>query len=230
MIAIIPARGGSKGLPRKNVLPLKGKPLIAHTIEAALKAKCISEVIVTTDDAEIAQVAKNYGASVPFIRPDNLASDTALAVDAYIHAVEWLNNTRQEKTSKFMVLLPTTPLRTSDDIEKAYELFMQERATTLVAVKEADIPPNWYMDIDSNLRIKPCGFGGDGYMNNRQTNKRYGIVCGAIYILDYQLLKDKRTYYSHNTVAFIMPEGHTVDIDCKADFEYAKFLMDSVSD
>ena len=229
MIAIIPARGGSKGLPRKNLLQLKGKPLIAHTIESALKAKCISEVIVTTDDEEIAQVAKNYGANVPFIRPDYLASDTASALDVYIHTVEWLNNSRQENISKFMVLLPTTPLRTIDDIEKAYELFLQERATTLVAVKEADIPPNWYMDIDNNLRLKPCGFGGEGCLSNRQDNKRYGIVCGAIYILDYQLLKDKRTYYSDNTVAFIMPETHSVDIDCKADFEYAKFLMDIVS-
>lgn len=230
MIAIVPARGGSKGLLRKNLLILKDKPLIAHTIESALKAKCINEVIVTTDDIEITQVAKDYGASVPFRRPDYLATDTASAMDVYIHAIEWLNNTRQLNISKFMVLLPTTPLRTSDDIEKAYELFMKERATTLVAVREAEIPPNWYMDIDSNLRLKPCMFGGEGHLTNRQENKRYVIVCGAVYILDYQLLKDKRTYYSDNTVAFIMPKDKSVDIDCKEDFEYAKFLMNSVSD
>ncbi|GAB6155728.1 acylneuraminate cytidylyltransferase family protein [Desulfosporosinus burensis] len=225
MIAIIPARGGSKGLPRKNILPISGKPLIAYTIEAALRAKCITEVIVTTDDDEIAEVAKVYGASVPFLRPDYLASDKASAVDVYIHAVEWLNKIREENISKFMVLLPTAPLRTSEDIENAYNLFYQNKATTLIAVKEADVPPNWYMDIDSNLRLKPSGFGGADNMANRQENKRYGIVCGAIYILDYQLLKTKRTYYCDDTLAFVMPENHSIDIDCKADFEYAKFLM-----
>jgi CMP-N,N'-diacetyllegionaminic acid synthase len=227
VIAIIPARGGSKGLPRKNILTINGKPLIAYTIEAARKAKCISEIVVTTDDSEIAEVAKAYGASVPFLRPDYLASDTSSAVDVYIHAVEYLNKIRTENISKFMVLLPTAPLRTSEDIDNAYDLFSKENATTLIAVKEAEVPPSWYIDIASNQRLKPCGFGEDGYMNNRQENKRYGTVSGAIYILDYELLKTQRTYYCDNTVAFVMSRNHSVDIDCKADFEYAKFLIES---
>lgn len=230
MIAIIPARGGSKGLPRKNVLPLEGKPLIAYTIEAALNAKCISEVIVTTDDLEIADISKKYGASVPFLRPDYLATDTASAVDVYLHSIEWLNARRKDPIVKFMVLLPTVPLRTSEDIDNAYDLFKCENAETLIAVKEADIPPNWYMDIDDNLRMRPCGFGEGGNMNNRQENKRYGVVCGAIYILDYQLLSKKRTYYSDDTIAFIMPENHSMDIDYKSDFEYAEFLINKRKD
>jgi len=227
VIAIIPARGGSKGLPRKNILPLNGKPLIAYTIEAALQADCIDEVIVTTDDLEVADIAKQYGATVPFIRPKYLATDSALAVDVYLHTVEWLITNRKCSISHFMVLLPTTPLRTSIDIENAYRLFKEEKGTTLIAVKEAEVPPSWYMQIDDRLRIKPCGFGGENLIKNRQENTRYALVCGAIYILDYQLLKSKRTYYSDNTIAYVIDRKHAVDIDTKEDFDYVRFLMNN---
>lgn len=224
MIAVIPARGGSKGLPRKNVLPLAGKPLIAYTIEAAQQAACIDEVIVTTDDLEIAEISQLYGATAPFIRPEHLATDTASAIDVYLHAIEWLSENRNANISKFMVLLPTTPLRTSNDIDNAYNLFMQEEATTLVAVKEAKVPPSWYMEVGENHLLKPCKFG-EGLMNNRQDNRKYYIICGAIYILDYDLLKNHRTYYSDKTIAYIMQSNHAVDIDYQGDFDYVEYLL-----
>ena len=110
MIAIIPARGGSKGLPGKNIKYLNGIPLIGHSIQTALKAKSISRVIVSTDDAEIAKRAQEYGAEVPFIRPKNLAEDNSMVMDAYIHTIDRLVNESKEEIESFVALLPTAPL------------------------------------------------------------------------------------------------------------------------
>ena len=225
MIALIPARGGSKGLPRKNVLPFMGKPLIAHTIEQAKNSKCIDRIIVTTDDEEIASVAKQYGAEVPFMRPDYLASDTAMAVDVYIHAFEFLMEEYEKAIDHMMILLPTTPLRTSEDIDNAYELFVKSDARTLVAMREAPVPPSWYCRVDVNSqRVSLCNFTSANAVQNRQNNSRYYIPCGAIYILEYDLLKHDRTYYCENTICYEMPENRSADIDTIDDFKYAEFL------
>lgn len=226
MIAVIPARGGSKGLPGKNIKLINGKPLIQYTIEAALNSKTVSRVIVSTDDQAIANVAKNAGAEVPFIRPDYLASDTASAVDVYIHATEYLRDNSGEDISKFMILLPTAPLRSCNHIDEAYELFCSEKGDTLVSVKESETPPSWFMMVDDFGRIKNAGFGiKEALVSNRQINDKYYVPNGAIYILDYYMLKEKRTYYSTNTVAYIMDRSVSIDIDTLDDFQYAEYLM-----
>ncbi len=226
MLAIIPARGGSKGLPGKNIRPLNGKPLIQYTVEAALSSKCVDKVIVTTDDQKIADVAKLAGAEVPFLRPDYLASDTASAVDVYIHATEFAMHEMGMKFSKFIVLLPTAPLRNSKHIDEAVALFNRLNADTLISVNEAETPPTWYMNMDDELRIRNAGFGQkSAIMGNRQVNNTFYVPNGAIYILDYKLLKEKRTYYSENTVGFVMRRKESVDIDTLDDFEYAEYLM-----
>lgn len=226
MIAIIPARGGSKGLPGKNIKMLNGKPLIQYTIDAALDSKSINRVIVSTDDQSIANVAKKAGAEVPFLRPDYLASDTASAVDVYIHATEYLRDEFGEDVSKFMVLLPTAPLRTCAHIDEAYNHFCVEKGVTLISVKESETPPSWFVTIDDYGRIKNAGFGiKEALVSNRQVNEKYYVPNGAIYILDYYLLKDKRTYYSSDTVPYIMDRDVSIDIDTLEDFEYAEYLM-----
>lgn len=225
MIAIIPARGGSKGLPGKNIKELDGIPLIAHTIRAALESKYIDRVIVTTDSDEIADVAKRYGAEVPFRRPDELSSDTALAVDVYIHAVEYIMNEQKTLIEKFMVLLPTAPLRTANHIDSAIEFFEDKRARTLISVKEAETPITWYMDKNSDDRIRNAGFGAGNAVTNRQVNSKYYIPNGAIYILDYSLLKNERTYYCDDTVGFEMSAQESVDIDTMVDFKFAEMLL-----
>lgn len=126
MIAIIPARGGSKGLPGKNIKFLNGKPLIAYTIEAALKAKHVHRVIISTDDLEIADTAKKYGAEVPFMRPEYLATDDALAIDVYKYTLSRLSETEGTIITDFMVLQPTSPLRTATDIDKAITIFKEK--------------------------------------------------------------------------------------------------------
>ena len=225
MIAIIPARGGSKGLPGKNIKLLNGKPLIAYTIEAALKSDYIDQVIVTTDDYEIAKVAKTYGANVPFKRPHELSNDTALAIDVYLHAIEFIMHEEDKKIEKFIVLLPTAPLRTYDHINKAIEFFIKTNATTLISIKEAETPIAWYMNKNSNERIYNAGFGTGNAVTNRQSNQKYYVPNGAIYILDYNLLKNERTYYCDNTVGFEMSAEDSIDIDTLIEFKLAEILI-----
>lgn len=226
MIAFIPARGGSKGVPGKNIKEICGKPLIAWTIEAAKKAKGIDRVIVTTDDEAIAAVAREYGAEVPFMRPAELSSDTASAIDVYLHATEFVMNETGEQIEKFMVLLPTVPLRTEKHIEEAMAQFEADKATTLISFAEAEVPASWYHVTDEKGRVHNAGFGSGVTMSNRQNNETYIVPNGAIYILDYDLLKNKRTYYCDNTVAYIMSREDSIDIDYPIDFEFAKCLME----
>lgn len=227
MIAIIPARGGSKGLPGKNIKNLCGKPLIAYSIEVAKKSKYIDRVIVTTDSKEIADVALKYGAEVPFFRPDNLASDSASAVDVYIHAAEFMRDNHDVNIEKFMVLLPTAPLRDTEDINCAVELFNSKGANTLISMKEAETPVSWYYTMENNNVVKNAGFSEENAISNRQMNSKYYIPNGAIYILDYNLLKEKRTYYDDTTIAYVMTAEKSIDIDFEFDFRLAECLMSS---
>lgn len=224
MIAIIPARGGSKGLPGKNIKILNGKPLIAYTIEAAKKSKYIDRVVVTTDDEKIAEAAKKYGAELPFMRPAELSTDTASAVDVYLHAVEFLKEENQN-IEKFMVLLPTAPLRNEKNIDEAVELFQEKEARTLISVKEAETPISWYYAKNANGYIENAGFENGLSVANRQMNRKFYIPNGAIYILDYHLLKEERTYYCDDTIGYVMDREHSVDIDEMIDFKLAEVLM-----
>jgi len=225
LIAIVPARGGSKGLPGKNIMMLNGKPLISYTIEAAIKSKNISEVIVSTDDLKIAEISKKYGASVPFIRPDYLSGDDASAIDVYLHALRYLIKERNEIINKFLVLLPTAPLRNKSHIDEAIMIFEREQAFSLVSVCEAETPPSWYYRLDENNRLFNAGFDHLKSLSNRQDSIKYYIPNGAIYILDYKGLKENRTYYSNNTIPYIMKQEDSIDIDNLNDFQFAEFLI-----
>ena len=134
ILAVIPARGGSSGIPRKNVRMFAGKPLIAHTIDAAKRAPSVSRIIVSTDDEEIARVSKECGADVPFLRPAELATSTSKVVDAVVHLLEKLKADENYAPAHILLLQPTSPLRTSDDIEKAIKLFFDSEADSLVSV------------------------------------------------------------------------------------------------
>lgn len=225
MIAIIPARGGSKGLPGKNIKELCGKPLIAHTIEAALNAKGIDRVIVTTDSEEIAVVAQRYGAEVPFMRPAELAGDTSSAIDVYLHAVSFLEKHSGKEIEQFMVLLPTTPLRNAGHIESALKRFADTKAETLISMKEADVPISWYYAMNEEGRVKNLGINAENAVANRQVNEKHYIPNGAIYILNKKLLHEKRTYYCENTVAYLMDAEDSIDIDHALDFKIAELLL-----
>jgi N-acylneuraminate cytidylyltransferase/CMP-N,N'-diacetyllegionaminic acid synthase len=223
MLAIIPARGGSKGLPGKNIKYLGGKPLIAYTIEAALLSKFVDKVIVSTDDQQIADIAEKFGAEVPFLRPTELATDDAKAIDNYIYTVERLNKEYAFDIKEFVVLQPTSPLRTFEDIDEAISIFHQKNADSVISMNQALHPPLWAKKIQDNVITDYFNVTTD--TTNRQDLDVAFMPNGAIYVFKFSLLKNKRTYISENSVPHIMPSERSIDIDSQMDFDFADFLL-----
>ena len=221
MIAIIPARGGSKGLPGKNIKLLNGKPLIAYTIEAALKAKHINRVVISTDDEVIAKVAVQYGAELPFMRPAELASDTAMAIDNYIYTIDRLEKEGGETIEAFVVLQPTSPLRIQDDIDSAIELFIKKRADSVVSYTQEAHPISWHKYLDEEGRFVDI-LGSN--INNRQDNRVSYYPNGAVYVFRTEMIRGRK-YYTKNSYAYVMPRSRSIDIDFIEDFEYAEYLL-----
>jgi len=224
MIAIIPARGGSKGLPGKNVRLLNGKPLIYHTIKAALDANSISQVIVSTDDDSIAAVAIECGAEVPFNRPENLADDNSMVMDAYLYTIDRLVEEDGQKIDSFVALLPTAPLRLAEDIDNAAEIFNKKNAASVISVTEAEVPSEWYKKINQQGVLRNYFSNVSAIKNRQEFNKSY-IPNGAIYIFRTENLRTTRQYFTDKTYPYIMPRSRSADIDELLDFEWAEFLM-----
>jgi CMP-N,N'-diacetyllegionaminic acid synthase len=224
IVGLIPARGGSKGLPRKNVLPLNGKPLIAWTIEQAKASEHIDRVIVTTDDEEIASVARAHGADVPFLRPKELASDTAKAIDVILHALSWLEINDNDRYDVFVLLQPTSPLRTTVDIDNAVRLLFSKDAHAVVSVCETEHHPFWSNMLPADGSLD--GFLRPDIMNkNRQELPTYYRLNGAIHAAYCDYLRTSRTFFGKDTYAFVMPSERSVDIDSKIDFQLAELLI-----
>ncbi len=221
MLAIIPARGGSKGLPGKNIKELLGRPLIAYSIEAALKATSIDKVVVSTDCAEIAEIALKYGAEIPFLRPANLSSDTALAIDNYIYTIERYAQENSVVISEFCVLQPTSPLRIAQDIDNAINLYREKTADSVVSYTEELHPIKWHKYVADDGRFENIF---DVKIENRQVFKPSYYPNGAVFVFNYNLIKQKK-YYSQNSYAYIMPRERSVDIDTMSDFKLAEYLI-----
>ena len=218
-LAIIPARGGSKRLPCKNVLGLCGKPLIVHTIEAALKSKYINKVIVSSDDEEILNISSNFGADI-IKRPIDLANDTATTFDAIKHTIE-----NVEKYDYIVLLQPTSPLRNEKHIDEAIELLEKKKADAIVSVCEMEHSPLWSNTLpkDGNMN----NFLRDEVLNKRsQDLEKYYRVNGAVYICKTdKLLENKSFFLKDNIFAYIMDRKSSIDIDEEIDFEIAKVLI-----
>lgn len=221
MIAIIPARGGSKGLPGKNIKPLNGKPLIAYAIDAALNAKHIDRVIISTDDKEIADIAVKFGAELPFMRPAELASDTAMAVDNYIYTIDRLEKEEGCTIDAFVVLQPTSPLRIAEDIDGAVELFNEKNADSVISYCPEAHPVTWHKYLDDLGHFVDIF---DANIKNRQENRVSYYPNGAVYVFRTSMIRNRK-YYTDKSFAYIMPRTRSVDIDFIEDFEYAEFLL-----
>lgn len=226
MLAIIPARGGSKGLPGKNIRDLHGKPLIAYTIEAALKSKRITKILISTDDEEIAEVCRKY-VDIPFMRPIELAQDDSLIVDTYLYSVDKVNKLYGEKHDVLVALLPTCPLRSSEDIDNAIKIFEQKEADSVISFYEAPHPMQWYRTIDEGGVLRAVVPEGDRLANRQEEEKTY-LPNGAIYVFKVELLKQKK-YYSDKTFPYLMPAERSIDIDSLHDFKMAEFLMEKTN-
>ena len=221
MIAIIPARCGSKGLPGKNIKDLLGKPVIAYTIEEALKSKYIDEVIISTDSQEIEDVAISLGAKSHFLRPKELALDDSKAIDNYIYTVNRLNNDFDYSVDSFVVLQPTSPLRIVQDIDGAIKLFKEKKADSVVSYTEEHHPITWHKYIDNNGKFENIF---EEKLLNRQDIRSSYFSNGAVMVFKYDLLKINK-YFSDNSYAYIMPRRRSVDIDTLEDFRYIEFLL-----
>jgi CMP-N,N'-diacetyllegionaminic acid synthase len=212
VIAVIPARGGSKGLPGKNIKPVNGRPLLAWTIEAAQGSHVLDRVILSSDDAAIMAVATQLGCDVPFRRPEVLATDVASSVDVVLHALDALPG-----FDTVVLLQPTSPLRSSADIDAAFERFRSGGAETCVSVTIVEHSPYWMYFVDENNSIAPV-LPAPNAMTRRQDLPPVYALNGAIYIADVDVLRRTRSFVTPRTVAYVMPTTRSLDIDNAADF------------
>jgi len=224
-LAIIPARGGSKGLPGKNIKELCGKPLIAWSIEAGLKSKYLDEVVVSTDYQSIADIAKEYGASAPFLRPDYLASDTATSFDAVKHTIDYYKNELNREFDYIVLLEPTSPLREMTDIDNAIEQLLNSSADSIVGIsKTEDQNPAFLVNKDSSDFIS-------GYQNkDMKVLRRQDILDvyffeGTIYVSKSDVLLVKKTFYHKNTIGYEVPKYKSLEIDDIDDFIMVEAIM-----
>lgn len=224
ILGVIPARGGSKGIKNKNIRPLNNKPLIAYTINAAQQSKALSDCIVSTDSLEIKGIAESYGAKVPFLRPKYLSHDTALAIPTIQHAVENYEKDVGYEFDYVVMLQPTTPLRTSDDIDSALLELIEQKADSTISVVDVDNNHPWKMKI-----VK------DGYLHDyidnemenppRQTLPKIYIVNGAIYATKRNVLMLENSFKGKTCIPFIMTSKRSVNIDNIEDFITAEYFL-----
>ena len=225
MLAIIPARKGSKGIKGKNTKIFNGKPLISWTIEVLQKSKKIDEIIVSTDDEKVVDICKDYNIKVPSLRPKRLSKDNSLSIDVYKYCIDQLNKKSKIKINNFLVALPTSPLRKVQDVNKAIKIFKDSKPDSLISCKKNNHPHEWLLKINKKSMISRLFHETNKQDNyNRQKNKLTYFPNGSIYIFNYKKLLINNSFYSKNTLAYIMPEERSVDIDSISDFKYAEFL------
>ena len=219
ILALIPARGGSKGIHHKNIALLAGKPLIQYTIDAARQSKYIDYILVSTDDAEIAEISKKIGAKVPFLRPKELASDTTKTIDAVLHAIETLRKAG-ETFDSLVLLQPTSPLRTAEHVDKAVETFYQANRQPVVSVSEVSDHPILIRTIEDG-RLKPLLQTGSTV--RRQDMPPFYRVNGSIYINSIEEISQS-TSFNDNPIPFVMSPSHSIDIDEPIDLKIAEWI------
>lgn len=219
ILALIPARGGSKLLPRKNVLELNQKPLIAWTIEAASRSGYLDRCIVSTDDPEIARVAKDWGGDVPFERPAELARDETPTLDVALHAVDTLPG-----YDILVILQPTSPLRTTGDIDETIEAMASLQAPSAVSVFEPAKSPYWAYRTDECGRLCPL-LDQELATRRRQELPSAYLLNGAVYVARIDWLRKEQRFVSNETVPHIMPPERSLDVDTGFDLELAGFYL-----
>jgi CMP-N,N'-diacetyllegionaminic acid synthase len=217
LVAIIPARSGSKGVPGKNTRPLAGKPLIAWTIEAAIASGCFDRVVVSTDSPAIAQVAINYGAEVPFLRPHELATDEASSAAVVQHTLDFLGD-----VSAFVLLQPTSPFRSLEDIQEFVALFSSSGADRAISVVECGKSPYWAVTIDGGV-VKKCFEVPDGI--RRQDLPKVYMPNGALYAVRRDAFRQDPVFIDGMTPAYVMPPERSLDIDSEMDFLIAEAIL-----
>ena len=219
--SIITARGGSKGVPKKNIKLLNGKPVIAYTIVESIKSNFIKETYVTTEDKEIADISQEYGAKV-IERPEELAQDNSTSVDVVLHSLDCLEN-NNDLPDFFVLLQPTSPLRTKEDIENATKLFIENECDALISVSQLDHSSMMSFEIQNTFLTPNCN---EKFLNKRrQELPKFYRPNGAIYITTPDSLRKNKTFIPKKTMPYIMPQERSVDLDTEFDFKLAEYLL-----
>lgn len=221
VLGIIPARGGSKGVPRKNIRNLGGKPLIAWTIEEARKSKYIDRLILSSEDAEIIAIAEQWGCEVPFVRPQELAQDETPGIAPVLHAIETL----EDKYDYVVLLQATSPLRSAEDIDGCLELVIRQCASSGVSVTEPDKSPYWmYQMSHESLRLEPL-IPQDAEFSCRQALPKVYALNGAVYVNQCDHLVITKKMVNDDTIGYVMPKERSLDIDTEADFVFLNCIL-----
>ena len=222
-IAIIPARAGSKRLPGKNIKCLAGKPLIAWTIEAAINCKLFDDVIVSTDSEAIAEIAIEYGATVPGLRPITLSCDNSSTNDVISYVVESYEESKGKSVNTITLLQPTSPLRNENHIIEAHKLMLKFNVSAVVSVCLVEFPIEFCNKLDRNNKLK--GFMKEEDIKRSQDFDDYYRINGAIYMFQRRYVGRLLELYKFDGIATIMDSGSSIDIDTVDDFEYAEFKL-----
>lgn len=220
ILGLIPARGGSKGLPKKNIRPLLGKPLIVWTIEQALVSKYLDRVVVSTDDEEIAEISKEYGAEIPFMRPKELARDDSPTIDVILHALNWFQK-KKRKFDYIALLEPTSPLREKDDIDNGVKKLIdnERRADSLISVGEIALEhPFISKKINEKGYVKPFYEVDNGFVTRRQELSKAYFPYGILYLSKISAVKKYKTFYQEKTMPLFIKRWQNYEIDNMWDF------------
>lgn len=218
LLALIPARGGSKGIPRKNVRPFCGKPLLQWSIDVALAASSVDQVVVSTDDPEIAEAALSGGAEVPFLRPPELASDTAPGIATVLHALEQL-----PEVSDVLLLQPTSPLRLVGDLDAIIALRQEAGRESAVSVTPSGKHPAWMFALSQQQQLEPLLPYVEAACR-QQLPPAYALN-GALYLASREFLEREHSFLTAGTLGYVMPLERSVDIDSPLDWQWGEFLM-----
>jgi N-acylneuraminate cytidylyltransferase len=224
LLAIIPARGGSKGIPRKNIKPLANKPLIAWSIEIAKQTSCIDRLIVSTEDKEICSIAREYGAEVPFMRPPELAADETPGVTPALHAISKLPD-----YDWVLLLQPTSPLRSAEDIDGIWQFCQERLAPSVVSISEVVKHPFWMYECDVEHRLEPVIKGRPDVMRRQDLPSAYALN-GALYLARTDWLLEQKNFIGPGTLGYIMPTERSVDLDTLEDWRWVEFLIGEAND
>jgi CMP-N-acetylneuraminic acid synthetase len=221
-LAIIPARSGSKGLKDKNIKVMNGKPMLSYSIEAAAVSGIFDNIVVSTDSEEYADIARQYGASIPFLRPEFLAADTTTTNDVLEYTLNRLKEMKQEY-DYFVLLQPTSPLRKAEDIVESAKLLFSKEAYTIVSVCEVDHSPLYMNVLNESLSMED--FLSKDIKTRRQDLQQYYRLNGAIYISEVNYFLKCKNFYGDKCYAYIMDKKRSIDIDDEIDFLIADTIM-----
>jgi len=225
ILAIIPARGGSKGVPRKNIKVLGNQPLIAYTIERAVQSKLLTEFVVSTEDAEIAEITKLCGAKVPFMRPLELAQDATPTIDVVKHVIS-----EYEKKNIFydavLILQATCPFRTENEIDECIEIFMKQNTDSFISVKEVpdNFNPHWVFETNEKGTLK-IATGEEKIIPRRQELPKGYLRDGSIYITKTSVIKEQNSLFGDSIAYRVNNNIKHVNIDTMSDWEQAERIL-----